>query len=94
MAKGKKTGGRKEGTPNKVGADLKQSILDAAELAGEKHGAEGIKSYLAWAAKEHPAPFISLLGKVLPLQIKGDDGQGGGIVFKMIYEAKKAHEGD
>jgi hypothetical protein len=61
--------GRAKGTPNKTTALLKDAILKAAESAG---GKEGLVGYLKTQAKENPGPFLSLLGKVLPLQIGGD----------------------
>lgn len=64
-----KTGGRKKGTPNKNTALLKDAILEAATLAGDK---DGLTGYLQAQAKANPGPFMALLGKVLPLQIAGD----------------------
>ena len=61
--------GRPKGVPNKTTALLKDAILQAAELAG---GKEGMVGYLEKQAKENPAPFMGLLGKVLPTQIAGD----------------------
>lgn len=72
MAPGIKTGGRTKGTPNKTTALLKDAILQAAENAGNKVGAEGLVSYLETQASENPGPFLALLGKVLPMQIAGD----------------------
>lgn len=91
MAKGKKTGGRQKGTPNKLPRDLKVALLDAAEAAGAAHGPEGMKSYLTWAAKECPAPFLGLLGKVLPLQVAGTDENGNPtrFVIDVVYPASK-----
>lgn len=65
-AQGNKTGGRKKGTPNKTTTLLKDAILAAAEKAGDK---EGLIGYLEKQAKENPAPFMTLLGKVLPSDI-------------------------
>ena len=73
MAPGVKTGGRKKGTPNKTTALLKDAILTAAELAGDEVGKEGLVSYLKAQATANPAPFMALLGKVLPMQIEGGD---------------------
>ncbi len=84
MALGHKTGGRQKGTPNKMTALLKDSILQAAEQAGDK---EGLTGYLERQARDNPGPFMTLLGKVLPLQLSGDDGQAGEITFTTIYEA-------
>jgi hypothetical protein len=68
MALGKKTGGRKKGTPNKTTAALKDAILTAVEgaMPGGKVG------YLKWLAKHNSSAFASLLGKVLPTTLAGD----------------------
>lgn len=58
------TGGSRKGVPNKVTADLKEMILGALAAAG---GAQ----YLAAKAASHPAAFMTLVGKVLPLQVTG-----------------------
>lgn len=67
--------GRPKGTPNKTTALLKDAILKAAEFAGKKLGKEGddgLTSYLIEQAEKEPVAFMSLLGKVLPLQVSGD----------------------
>jgi len=61
--------GRAKGTPNKTTALLKDAILQAATLAG---GKEELVGYLKQQAVQNPGPFLSLLGKVLPLQVQGD----------------------
>lgn len=71
---GERRGGRQKGTPNKTTALLKDAILKAAEAAGNKVGDEGMVSYLTHQASENPGPFLSLLGKVLPMQVTGEDG--------------------
>lgn len=71
MAHGVKTGGRQKGTPNKTTALLKDAILQAADEAG---GEEGLVAYLRVQAFDNPGPFMSLLGKVLPTQLTGEDG--------------------
>lgn len=64
MAIGKKTGGRTKGTPNKTTKALKDMILGALEdVGGQK--------YLNQQAKENPVAFMTLLGKVVPSEIKG-----------------------
>lgn len=70
--------GRAKGTPNKTTKLLKDAILKAAEQAGNKVGDDGLVSYLALQAEENPGPFMSLLGKVLPMQVEGT-GEGGAI---------------
>lgn len=66
--------GRPKGVPNKTTALLKDAILKAAEAAGNKVGSDGLVSYLEWQAAENPGPFMALLGKVLPMQVTGEDG--------------------
>lgn len=60
--------GRPKGAVNKTTALLKDAILKAATDAGNGDMAK----YLAQQAIENPGPFMSLLGKVLPMQVTGD----------------------
>jgi hypothetical protein len=60
-------GGRAAGTPNKVTKALKDMILEALDGAG------GV-AYLRSQAKDNPGPFMALVGKVLPLQVTGENG--------------------
>jgi ribosomal protein S19E (S16A) len=57
--------GRKKGVPNKVTGALKDMILQALENKG------GV-AYLEKQADENPTAFVTLLGKVLPLQVNAD----------------------
>lgn len=68
-----KTGGRTAGTPNKITKALKEAILEAAE-GSHKDGTVG---YLKVQARDNPTAFLTLLGKVLPMQINGpgEDGE-------------------
>ncbi len=61
--------GRKKGVPNKTTALLRDAILQAADEAGGKAGLVG---YLKKQATDNPGPFMGLLGKVLPMNIKDD----------------------
>jgi hypothetical protein len=63
-----KTGGRKAGTPNKVTRSLKEDILEAFLKVG---GAD----YLVGKARENPTAFMSLLGRVLPTELSGEQRQ-------------------
>ena len=64
-AKGQtKSGGRKRGTPNRLGKEVRELVREALDRAG---GAE----YLLRAAKEQPQAFMSLLGRLVPSEIKG-----------------------
>lgn len=68
MAKGKKTGGRVAGTPNKTTGQLKDMIMTALHEVG------GIE-YLKGQAKENAKTFLLLLGRVLPMQVSTDPDQ-------------------
>ena len=57
--------GRPKGSHNKVTRELKDMILGALDKAG------GVE-YLQAKAETHPAAFLALVGKVLPLQVTGD----------------------
>ena len=62
--KGKKrpaSAGRKKGTPNRNTAKVKDMILGALNDVGGQ-------GYLARQAEENPKAFLSLLGRVLPIQ--------------------------
>lgn len=63
--------GRPKGMPNKTTTLLKDALLLAATQAG---GKEGLVGYLQTQAIENPGPVLAQLGKVLPLQITGEDG--------------------
>ena len=59
--------GRPKGVPNRNTQAVKDMILEAL---AQKGGA----AYLARQADENPAAFMTLVGKVLPLQVTGDGG--------------------
>lgn len=69
--------GRKKGVPNKMTKELKEMILGALDDAGGQE-------YLARQAEETPAAFMTLLGKVLPLQLTG--ANGGPIEYKNLSD--------
>lgn len=74
MAYGRKTGGRKAGTPNKVSRQVKDNILEVFELTG------GREAMAEWAAKEaNRAEFYRLYAKLLPTEISGPDGDAVGV---------------
>ncbi len=63
---GKRPGsGRKKGSPNKIPAELKEMILGALDDNGGQ-------AYLSNQAKENPQAFLTLIGKVLPMTVQGD----------------------
>lgn len=69
MAVGRKTGGRKAGTPNKVTAAAKDVISGAAEQLG------GMGRLVAWAKEDKANERIfwgTIYPKMLPLTLAGD----------------------
>lgn len=78
MAKGKKTGGRRSGTRNKVTGALKDMILQALSNVGGTQ-------YLETQAHDNPNAFLQLVGKVLPLQVK-QDGADPVVPAAVIHE--------
>ncbi len=65
MALGKKTGGRKKGTPNKVQRTVRESLISVYDRLG------GDEAMLAWAA-ENPEEFYKHWIKMLPTEVKQD----------------------
>lgn len=66
MAEGRKTGGRKKGTPNRMTKAVKEAIADVAEGLG------GSQRMIAWA-KQDPlnerAFWTNIYPKLLPLEL-------------------------
>jgi len=71
IGEGKPGPGRPKGIPNKTTQLLKDAILLAAQRAGGGDE-DGIANYLTIQAQTNPGPFMSLLGKVLPMTVAGD----------------------
>jgi hypothetical protein len=59
MAKGKKTGGRTQGTPNRVTRELKDMVMAALDKAG------GV-DYLAAQAEKTPSAFLPWSARSCP----------------------------
>ena len=74
---GKPGPGRPKGVPNKSTTLLKDAILQAAHEAG---GDEGLAGYLRQQALDNPNAYLSLLGKVLPLQVQGSAKDGSHVL--------------
>lgn len=59
--------------PDRMTRDLKQGIVDAAAAIGSNgKGKEGLVGYLKMLAKDYPKQYVSLLARVIPLQLSGD----------------------
>lgn len=81
-----KSPGRPAGSVNKTTALLKDAILKAAETVGSDGAGKGkLTGYLTFLAKSEPKAFAGLLGKVLPMQVTGEDGSPVSFVFKTVY---------
>jgi hypothetical protein len=78
-------GGSRKGIPNKVGVELKDMILGALDKAG------GL-DYLAERAADPrtASAFLTLVGKTLPLTVKGPGANGEHTFQKIIVEIVKA----
>jgi hypothetical protein len=63
---GKGNPGKPKGAVNKTTKALREMILLALSEAG------GVDYLVRQAKKKNPAPFMALLGKVLPMQVTGD----------------------
>lgn len=85
---GERRGGRAKGTPNKTTTQLKEAILQAAE---EAHP-QGIVGYLKLQSVDNPTSFMTLLGKVLPMQIAGEGTGSGALVVTWGGPAPKASD--
>lgn len=80
IGKGTPGPGRPAGVPNKTTALLKDAILKAATDAGNGDMVE----YLKKQAETNPGPFLALLGKVLPMQVTGEDGKPIAVTFAWL----------
>jgi hypothetical protein len=74
---GERRGGRQKGVPNKVTGALKDMILGALNEAGGM-------DYLVEQADANPTAFLTLVGKVLPLQVSGPGPDG-----EIIHEVRR-----
>ena len=68
-------GGSRKGRPNKITTEIKDAVIEALR---RHKGAD----YLERQALENPVAFMTLLGKVLPLQVTGNDG--GDLIIKIV----------
>ncbi len=75
--------GRPKGSPNKTTALLKEAIIKAAEGVGSDGKGKGsLTGYCEFLARNEPKAFSALLGKVLPMQVTGEDGGALQVVIK------------
>ncbi len=69
-------GGSRKGKPNKITRDVKEMILGALSAVGGQ-------KWLQQQAEDNPAAFMTLVGKVLPLQVSGEGG--GPVVIELVH---------
>ena len=67
MARRRKTGGRRAGTPNKIGAEVRTAVMVAFDKLG------GF-SWLVRVANEKTVAFCALLGKLVPHELAMSGG--------------------
>ena len=89
IGKGKPGPGRPKGVPNKTTSLLKDAILQAAQRAGGGDE-EGLINYLEVQARDNPGPFMSLLGKVLPIQQAFTDSDGNDIPASLTLQVVRS----
>lgn len=89
MAKGKKTGGRTKGTPNKTTATVKEAIEFAAAGLG------GGERLMAWAREDAANERIfwgQIYTKLLPMQVTGEDGKGIPVAVTFVIQKQPGSE--
>lgn len=65
--------GRPKGAKNKMPGQIKEMVITAL-------GNVGGVSYLEEQARANPTAFMTLVGKVIPLQVNHADNEGGKLV--------------
>ena len=84
----KKVGGRRKGSLNKNSQLLKDAILQA----GAEAHVGGLTGFLTQQATENPTSFLTLLGKILPLQLAEQDEDvhesPTGVTFTVYHAAQ------
>lgn len=68
MAIGKKTGGRKKGTPNKLTRSVKLALDESFTKMG------GVAALVRWG-KDNPTEFYKLWAKILPVEAREADAE-------------------
>lgn len=69
MAKGRKTGGRVKGVPNKQTTVVKAAIIAAYQGIG------GTKALIAWAKDNQGEFYTKILPRLVPTEVTGKDGE-------------------
>ena len=69
--------GREKGVPNKITRELKEMILGALDSAGGE-------AYLAEQAEKNASAFMTLIGKVVPMQVKAEHSGGTSLKVRFV----------
>ncbi|HKX79288.1 MAG TPA: hypothetical protein VJM34_12285, partial [Novosphingobium sp.] len=77
---------RRKGVPNKFTAAVKELIIEALDKAG------GV-DYLVRQAEANPTAFMTLVGKVIPLQVQGTGDEGAPIAIQLIRQPEAPDAG-
>ena len=78
---------RKKGSQNETTLMLKEAILIAAKNYGDELGGNGLVSFFEHAAGTNLTGFLSLLGKILPMQVSVDPETPLNVVFQNVYQS-------
>jgi hypothetical protein len=76
---GERRGGRQAGTPNKIPKELKEMIREALDRAG------GV-DYLQQQATDNPGAFLTLVGKVLPKDVRAEVQLSDNLSIQVLLE--------
>jgi len=78
-----KFNGRKQGATGKHTRVLKQALIYAAEKS--KHSkSSNLESYCIWLADDRPELFVSLLGRLLPIQARIETHNQGNVNIQQL----------
>jgi hypothetical protein len=75
--------GRPKGSKNKNTAQVKDMILTALSDVG------GVK-YLVRQAEENPTAFLTLVGKVMPTQVTGDEDNPLRVINEIVLRGVRS----
>jgi hypothetical protein len=86
MAKGRKTGGRVAGVPNRMTKAFKEAVLIAY------NGIGGDEAFIGWA-KENQTEFYKIASRLIPHEVAGP-GQDGANLIKTIVHVHEVVKAD
>jgi hypothetical protein len=84
MAKGKKTGGRTKGTPNKITRSVREAVLQSFIDLG------GSEALTAWAMSNQ-TEFYKIAARLIPTEIVGDPNAP--VAVKVTFGGRYKPEG-